>query len=308
MDETFSWLLEEDNPAVRYYTLKDILGKKGAEIKQAYEKIVQEKPVSSILSLQDGQGWWTTDNISFNPLYRNTFWQLYFLSQAGLGRRPGSIDRAVRMVVENMQDRDGSFYSASRYRGILPCMQGIAAETLIRLGYGFEDCSAKALDFIHKWISINNFRCKYRQGLNCPWGAAKILKALNCMPPELVDEKALQDKKAAISFLLKYSIAKASYPRKKNKSSHWVKFGFPRSYQSDILEVTMSLVDAGLNKNNRNIHQALDYIYSKMMADGKWKMEFSLNGRMLVDIEKKGKPSKWVTFMALKTLIKSGYL
>jgi len=37
-------------------------------------------------------------------------------------------------------------------------------------------------------------------------------------------------------------------------------------------------------------------------------MEYSLNGRMLVDIEKKNKPSKWITYFALKTLYNSKYL
>jgi len=31
-------------------------------------------------------------------------------------------------------------------------------------------------------------------------------------------------------------------------------------------------------------------------------MEFSLNGRMLVDIEKRGKPSEWLTLRALGVL------
>jgi len=186
-------------------------------------------------------------------------------------------------------------------------MQGMVLETLIRLGYGFEKYTARGLSFINNWVFINNFRCRYRQNLNCPWGATKILKALNCIPAELSDEKVFKTKKTAISFLLKYNIVKAAYPRKKNRSSQWFKFGYPRSYQSDILEVVTALVDAGCGKKNGNILSALDYIHSKRLAGGVWKMEFSLNGRMLVDIKKKGKPSKWVTYLALKTLVKSGY-
>jgi len=68
------------------------------------------------------------------------------------------------------------------------------------------------------------------------------------------------------------------------------------------------LVDAGCSKNISNLKAALKYISSKRQKDGTWKMEFTLNGRMLVDIEKKNKPSKWVTFFALKTLLKSGYI
>ncbi len=308
MNKDIGWLLEKDNLSVRYYTLKYILKMKDSEIIGEYENMLGDKTINSILSLQDKKGWWFTKKITFNPLYKNTFWQLYFLAQAGLAHRLKEIDVPVELVVKNMQKKDGSFCSVSRYSSVLPCIQGMASETLIRLGYGYEYFTAKVLNFIHKWVHMNSFRCKYRQNLNCPWGAAKILKSLNYLPQRLIDQNVLSTKKAAISYLLKYSIAKAAYPRKKNRSRHWFMFGYPRNYQSDILEVTSSLVDAGLNSKNDNIYSALNYIYSKHTAEGRWKMEFSLNGRMLVDIEEKGKPSKWITFLALKTLIKSGYL
>jgi hypothetical protein len=48
--------------------------------------------------------------------------------------------------------------------------------------------------------------------------------------------------------------------------------------------------------------EALDHIESKRRADGRWKMETSLNGKMLADVEKKGAPSKWITLQALTVL------
>lgn len=85
-------------------------------------------------------------------------------------------------------------------------------------------------------------------------------------------------------------------------------FGYPRSYQSDILELVSAIVDAGCDKHSQNVKKALDYILYKRLPDGTWKMEYSLNGRMLADIEKKNKPSKWITYFALKTLYNSKYL
>ena len=68
------------------------------------------------------------------------------------------------------------------------------------------------------------------------------------------------------------------------------------------------LVDAGVNTNITNIKKALDLINSKREPEGSWKLEYSLNGRMLVDIEHKNKPSKWITYMALKSLYNSNFL
>lgn len=308
MDKILSWLLEEGHPAVRYYALKHILGRKKAALSREWKKIMEEQTITGILSLQDKRGWWTTERMAVTPIYKNTFWQLYFLSQAGLSWRHPGIDLPISLVAAKMQKGDGAFCTTARHQDIRPCMQGLAAEMLIRLGYGFEPYTEKLLTFICNWVASNYFRCTHRHNLNCPWGATKILKALNCMPQTGIGEQLFKTKMNAVGFLLKYNIVKAAYPRKNKRSRMWFQFGFPRNYSSDVLEVAACLADAGLTTSNHNFNSALDYIYSKHMPDGRWRMEFSLNGKMLVDFEKKAKPSKWVTFLALKTLYKSGYL
>ena len=81
----------------------------------------------------------------------------------------------------------------------------------------------------------------------------------------------------------------------------WVKFGYPLHYNSDILEAMRSMMEAGV-KYDRRLDDALDVIEGDRMPDGRWKLGYSLNGKMWVDIEKKGKPSKWVTYHALRVL------
>ena len=81
----------------------------------------------------------------------------------------------------------------------------------------------------------------------------------------------------------------------------WLKFGYPLHYNSDILEAMRSLADAGVKYDSR-MDDALDVIEKNMRPDGCWKLGFSLNGKMWGDIEKRGKPSKWVTYHALRVL------
>jgi hypothetical protein len=81
----------------------------------------------------------------------------------------------------------------------------------------------------------------------------------------------------------------------------WLRFGFPHSYNSDLLEAMLALAEAGATYDPV-MDEALDHIESKRRADGRWKMETSLNGKMLADVEKKGAPSKWITLQALTVL------
>jgi hypothetical protein len=87
----------------------------------------------------------------------------------------------------------------------------------------------------------------------------------------------------------------------------WYKFGFPSSYWSDVLESTAVFVDLGYGSDPRLTH-AIQFILGKQNARGSWKLENTLNSKMWIDIEQKGKPSKWVTLQSLGALKQSSVL
>jgi len=310
MEKIINWLLEDNNPSVKYFTRKNILHERmdSEEFSAILKDIACSKPVKSILNLQNKDGWWGVNRYSFNPLYKNTFWQLYFLSLLGVKKSVDGIDKAVQLVIDNMQAKNGSFPQSFKQSGSLLCMQGIALEILLRLGYENSDFTEKTIRFINNLVYRDDFRCKNRQNLRCPWGIIKILKAINLIPKNNRNKKIKETINKAVNFLLNHNIVKANYPRRNKRSKHWFMFGFPKSHQSDILEVTSAIVGIGCNKKSTNIRSALDYVSSKKLEDGTWKMEFSLNGRMLVDIEVSHKPSKWVTYNAIKTLLACNYI
>jgi hypothetical protein len=47
---------------------------------------------------------------------------------------------------------------------------------------------------------------------------------------------------------------------------------------------------------------ALQLVLIKQDAQGRWKLENALSGKMWANIEQKGRPSKWVTLRALRVL------
>ncbi|MBF4694011.1 hypothetical protein [Fusibacter ferrireducens] len=73
-------------------------------------------------------------------------------------------------------------------------------------------------------------------------------------------------------------------------------------YQTDILEIMEILVNLGVR--DQRMEEAKDLLIQKRRADGKWYLENTFNGKMLVNIEKKGEPSKWLTLKAICTLDK----
>jgi len=81
----------------------------------------------------------------------------------------------------------------------------------------------------------------------------------------------------------------------------WKRFGFPRSYNPDLLEALLALAEVGA-AHDPAMDDALDHVETKRGPDGRWKLDDSLNGKMLADIERKGRASKWITLRAMMVL------
>lgn len=90
-------------------------------------------------------------------------------------------------------------------------------------------------------------------------------------------------------------------------SSSWFKFGYPLGYVTDVLQNLEALAAARFGEDPRVAH-GLDLVRRKQDAQGRWKMEYTYNGKMWADVETPGQPSKWVTLRALRLLKRAGQL
>ena len=57
-----------------------------------------------------------------------------------------------------------------------------------------------------------------------------------------------------------------------------------------------------LKYTDDRINDAIQIVKDKQTEEGVWNLENSYNGKTIVSIEKKGKPSKWITLKALSIL------
>jgi hypothetical protein len=89
-------------------------------------------------------------------------------------------------------------------------------------------------------------------------------------------------------------------------SSTWFKLGFPLSYWSDVLETLANLAALGYGQDPR-LEGAWEWLLEEQDDQGRWPLQNSLKGKMWIDIERQGQPSKWVTLRALRALQAAGY-
>jgi hypothetical protein len=314
------WLLEKDidNPSVRFFALRDLLDlpESDPEVSVAGSAVMLSGAVPAILEAQEPDGTWVKPGCGYSPKYRGTVWSLLILAELGADPDEPRVRLGCEYLLDHSRASNGAF---SAYQKLVPsgavlCLNGNLLFALQRLGFR----SDPRVHTVTEWVARTivgeepikyhasgtvgpNFACGVNLHQPCAWGANKAIRGLLEVPirarSPLID-RALG---AGAALLLSRDPAAADYPFTERVSSTWFKLGFPLSYWSDVLETVSNLVAMGYDEDPR-LKRALEWILGKQDAQGRWKLENSLNGKMWADIEAKGKPSKWITLRALRVL------
>jgi hypothetical protein len=316
-DVILDWLLEKNNPSVRYFTLRDLLNRPehDREVQAAQRAIMRSDPVQKILAAQSADGSWWKSWQTYTPKYRATDWQILFLAELGADGNNRVVRRGVEFLLTHACASHGGFscYAGAPPSGAIHCLNGNLIWALATLGYADDERVQRAVDWLtgsitgedfDAWNALvpgPNFVCGVNEKKPCAWGAVKSLRALASLPPALQTPKVKRATQCAVELLLSRDPAQADYPFTERVNGEWFKFGFPLSYTSDVLETLLVLTEAGYARDPR-LQNARVFVESKRDANGKWLLKHSLNGKMWVDIETKGKPSKWITLRALRVL------
>jgi hypothetical protein len=322
------WLLESDQtqPAVRFFTLRDILGIEAAarEVIEARAKIMTSGPVPAILAAQNPAGYWEKPGAGYGPKYTGTQWSLIFLAQLGADGTNPAVRGGCEYLLKHATSINGGFSMDGTPSGFIQCMAGNLGAALIDFGLGNDPRVEAALDWLARTVtgegvagaseketsrryyrsgnSGPNFACAGNTDMPCAWGAVKVMTALAKIPISRRTPQIESAVSQGINFLLSGDPAKADYPSPTGKANlSWFKFGYPLGYVTDVLQNLEALTALGEAKNPR-LEKALELLLSKQDAQGRWKMEYTYNGKTWADIETKGKPSKWVTLRALRVL------
>lgn len=315
------WLLGEDNPSVRYFILRDVLdkGEDDLDVEKSRKAIMQVGAVPKILSKQKSGGYWEVPENFYFGKYEGTVWQLMVLAELEADPDDERVKSACEFILEYSQDREsGGFSHMSSSSGggahgkLLPCLTGNMVWSLIKLGYLKDVRVQKGIDWIVKyqrfddgvkegasgWPYDEHERCWGRH--SCHMGAVKALKALVEVPADERSEDLQRTIRKGTEYFLLHHVYKRSHDLTRVSKREWLQFGFPLMWNTDVLEILGILTKLGCRDGR--MQEAVDLVVSKQDGLGRWKLERSFNGRLQVNIEQKGKPSKWVTLNALRVL------
>src|SRR3990172_2359661 len=115
MNAVIDWLLEKDNPSVRYLTLKHLLDRPDddREVQSARRAIMRSEPVRKILAAQNAEGYWVKPGSGYSPKYQSTVWQILFLAEFGADGRNRQVRRGVEYLLSHAQADHGGVSAAN---------------------------------------------------------------------------------------------------------------------------------------------------------------------------------------------------
>jgi len=312
-----SWLLEEDQPSIRYLTLTGLLGKSARDFdaKSARDGITKSGWAKEILDSQLPSGCWIHDKSLFLPTFHATFWVLLILSDLGLTKDDPRIDRAAQLWMKRNSTNDGGFSQTGKGSGHL-CITGNTARALVKLGYVDHPKVKGAFEWIVKnqaelggW-SCWNFKPPFRGRTLDSW---EPLSAFAVYPRQKwTGGMKLACEKGA-EFFLERELHKQG-----TRWEPWYRFHYPVHYYYDLL-VGLDFMTALGYSSDKRLGYAVSLLKKKRRRDGRWNLDANRpedspalaswrkkhprsNDLTPFVIEQPGRPSKIITLTAMKVL------
>lgn len=331
-DSVLNWMLETNNPGVRYLALRDLLNHQpdDRELFAAREEAYRAGPIAAVLANMANEGYWIEPGPGYYPKYYGTVWSIILLAQLGASINDNKrVSRACSYILDHALTISGQFTASGSPAGTADCLQGNLCAALLDLG-----CDDPRLEQAFDWMAHSvtgegvapiddrkaavryyrgkcgpRFACGSNNKLPCAWGAVKVMQAFNKWPEKHhtpVIKRAIQE---GINFLLSTDPSLADYPSgySTKPSSNWWKFGFPVFYVTDLLQNIEALISLGYADDPR-LTNALKIIWEKRDSQGRWALEYDYSEKTWGDFGVKTQPSKWVTLRVLRVLQKIGEL
>ncbi|MFW9886821.1 MAG: hypothetical protein ACFFER_01480, partial [Candidatus Thorarchaeota archaeon] len=198
-DEVIGWLLERENPSVRYWTLQQLQDRPGSDkdVMEAQKQIMQSECVNSILAAQTNDYFWGNPDDMYNPKYRGATHSLLILAELGAERTP-EIEKAIEHLFLFQRDSGhflGDIPKTAKGRASVVkdgcCLDGNILYYLMHFGYLDDPRVQKLIDFQVDYYDRKERGWKCRAfpidpskvfPVNCFMGRVKMLRGFASIP------------------------------------------------------------------------------------------------------------------------------
>jgi hypothetical protein len=309
--DALDWLLEDNQPAIRYRTLTEMLDRMDSdpEAHAVKNEILRKGWAAEVLARRGPRGGWEDDASQYQPKYISTNWMMLILSDLGLTRVEPVVAQLCDLWMRGFAAKDGGLGGNSKGTPHY-CVAANMARALIRFGYSDDPRVVTTMERLARDANPKG-------GWSC-WGSGRNLDSWEAMSAFAVYPRAKWTgamqrsvEKGAEFFLQRH------LHQQGGRYAPWYRFHYPIHYYYDLL-VGLDFMTALGYAGDPRMGYALKFLRSRRRPDGTWNLDavhpdvegpiaawFADHPRhrpIPFALEKAGEPSKMITLTALRVL------
>jgi len=305
------WLLEGDQPAVRYRALTELLHRPESDpvVRAARRDVPLRGWAAEILGRRRPGAGWDDETSQYRPKYLSTNWMMLVLSDLGLTREVAEVRELCEYWMKGFAATGGMLGGSSTGKPHY-CVAANQARALIRFGYEDDPRVRKTLDWLVEAADPKGGWSCMGTGRNLDsWEAMSVFAAY----PRAKWTAAME---SCVARGAEFFLERELY-RQGGHYAPWFRFHYPPHYYYDLL-VGLDFMTALGYADDPRMNHALDFLRSRRRPDGTWNLDAvhpDLEGGTArwyashpkhrptpFALEQVGHPSKMITLTALKVL------
>ena len=194
------------------------------------------------------------------------------------------------------------------------CLTGRMTAVLLEFGYSIEDLRIwNAFEWLlENQLEDGGWNCRHGPKVyhSSIYSTYMALWAFSKIPAQQANTSTRKAVKKGVEFMLAHRLFKSHITQEIIRRD-WLRFSFPPNIAYDVLQGLKLMTDLGVARDKR-LKDALDLVESKKLPDGRWALDAvpspkkDKTSELTIELESKGKPSKWITLNSLIVLSRTG--
>jgi hypothetical protein len=303
--DLIDWLLEPDEPSVRYRTMTELQDHPATDpaVRAALQAVHSSPQVDAILSQMHPEGYWLQTNPRSGEVngkgveygaFATTHYCLAYLAELGMDRSNALVARSADRYL-GLQKEDGDFWNH------FSCLLCQNIRTFLLLGYRDDPRLQKSIDLMLNTVredggylcDMHDKKYKTKEAKSCVRGAVKALLAFAHLP-EYRDHPRCRD---LIEYFVRRNGIFTNGDHTKLVNRDVSMTVFPIHYRAGIVEVLYALSRLGFG-NRREFDNTWELLKTKRDDVGKYVLDWTPVQSPL-KAGKRGRANKWITLYAL---------
>ncbi len=304
-DGAIDWLLDGD-PAIRWQTLRDLIGVAERTVECERRKIARDGWGARLLARQDPEGTWagrrSSDGGFYSPKWISTTYTMLLLRDFGLPSNNPQARRACTLLLDRGLQRDGGINYG--WTPSETCITGMVLSILSYFAYEDGRLDTIADHLLEQQMPDGGWNCRRRFGATHSSVHTTINVLEGLQRYEVTRRRKVRVVQAAQrcgrEFLLVHRLFRSHRTGEIIKPV-FIRFSFPPRWHYDILRA-LDYFQAVNADCDQRLAEAIEIVRQGQREDGRWSLQHSYKGKTYFDLERLGAPSRWNTLRALRVL------